>query len=141
MWAADPVVCMRAADKLKKVAAKRASLLQPFIPEPLRLADERRPLKCVGTWRCCFRVRSSIADCVSRVFARLRGHLRGRSSIVKTTAPQGSPALAGGDRAVVQEGEGYLEHTLHAGTLAMKARARKLLSPRRVRFVCDSRVT
>jgi hypothetical protein len=60
---------------------------------------------------------------------------------VKTTALQGLLALAGEDRALVQEPEGYLEHALRAGTPAMKARARKLLSAHRVRFVCDSRVT
>jgi hypothetical protein len=40
MWASDPVVCMRAADALERVSVKRASLLQPFVPELLGLADE-----------------------------------------------------------------------------------------------------
>jgi hypothetical protein len=141
MWSSNPVVCMRAADALEKVSVKRASLLQPFVPELLGLADET--LQPEMRWHLALmlpRLQLNRRQRL-RLFARLREYLGDRSSIVKTVALQGLLDLAGEDRALAQEAEGYLEHALGAGTPAMKARARKLLSARRVRFVCDSRVT
>jgi hypothetical protein len=141
LCASDPVVCMRAADALEKVSVQRASLLQPFVPELLGLADQS--LQPEVRWHLALMLPRLPLNRRQRrrVFARLREYLGDRSSIVKTTALRGLLALAGEDRALVQEAEGYLEHALRAGTPAMKARARKLLSARRVRFVCDSRVT
>jgi hypothetical protein len=131
MWASDPVVCMRAADALEKVSVKRASLLQPFIPELLGLADET--LQPEVRWHLALmlpRLQLNRRQRL-RVFARFREYLGDRSSIVRTTALQGLLALAAEDRALVQEAEAYLEHALRAGTPAMKARARKLLSAHR----------
>jgi hypothetical protein len=141
MWASDPVVCMRAADALEKISVQRAPLLQRFIPELLGLAGET--LQPEVRWHLALmlpRLQLNRRQRL-RVFARLHEYLGDRSSIVKTTALQGLLTLAGEDRVLVPEAEGYLEHALRAGTPAMKARARKLLSARRVRFVCDSGVT
>jgi hypothetical protein len=141
MRASDPLVCMRAADALEKISVKRTSLLQPFLPELLGLADET--LQPEVRWHLALmlpRLQLNRRQRL-RVFARLREYLRDRSSIVKTTALQGLLTLAGEDRVLAQEAEGYLEHALRAGTPAMKARARKLLSARRVRFVRETRVT
>lgn len=132
---------MRAADTPEKISLQRASLLQPFIPGLLGLADET--LQPEVRWHLSLMLPRLQLNRPQRqrVFARLREYLGDRSSIVKTTALQGLLTLAGENRDLVQEAQGYLEHALRAGTPAMKARARKLLSARRVRFVCDSRVT
>jgi hypothetical protein len=141
MRASDPVVCMRAADALEKISVKRASLLQPFTPGLLGLADET--VQPEVRWHLALMLPRLQLNRQQRlrVFARLREYLGYRSSIVKTAALQGLLDLAGEDRVLVQEAQGYLELALRAGTPAMKARARKLLSARRVRFVCASRVT
>jgi hypothetical protein len=139
--ASDPAVRMRAADALEKISAKRTSLLPPFIPELLAMADET--LQPEVRWHLALtlpRVQLNVRQRL-KVFARLREYLRDRSSIVKTTALQGLLTLAGEDRVLAREAEGYLAHALRAGTPAMKARARKLWSARRVRFVRESRVT
>ena len=127
MWASDPLVRMRAADALEKISIERALLLQPFLAELLGLADET--LQPEVRWHLALMLPRLQLNRQQRLraFARLREYLSDRSSIVKTTALQGLLTLAGEDRVLVQEAEGYLQHALRAGTPAMKARARKLL--------------
>jgi hypothetical protein len=91
---------------------KRASLLQPFVPELLGLADET--LQPEVRWHLALmlpRLQLNRRQRL-RVFARFREYLGDRSSIVRTTALPGLLALAGEDRALVREAEDYLEHAL-----------------------------
>jgi hypothetical protein len=128
MYAADPLVRMRAADAAEKVSRMRPELLPPFKGELLRLLDETGEQE----------LRWHLAQIVPRlsltatehlgVVTTFRRYLEDRSSIVKTCAMQAIADLAEHDESLHHKTRSLLQDAMRHGTAAMKARARKLLS-------------
>jgi hypothetical protein len=128
LWHSDPVVRMRAADAMEKASLTDPALLQPFKPELLGLLDEavqqelRWHLAAMIT-----RLKLTVAE-RRRAVVALRTYLDDRSSIVKTLAMQGLADLAKQDASLVPEVREQIQVFTKAGTPAMRARGRKLLS-------------
>ena len=94
LWAADPLVRMRAADAAKKVTRKHRELLQPHKNELLGLMREVQEQEL--RWHLAAMIPRLSLNAKERqiVMASLNGYLEDRSSIVKTFALQGLADLA-----------------------------------------------
>ena len=127
LWAADPLVRMRAADAAEKVTLDRPELLRPFKAELLRLLDEADEQEL--RWHLAQMVpRLALTKKErSRAASTLRRYLKDHSSIVKTCALQALADLATSDKSLVLEVKALLQDSVRNGTAAMKARGRKLL--------------
>lgn len=123
----DAVVRLRAADAAEKISAQKPGLLAPFKAELFGLLHEveQKELR----WHLAAMIPRLPLTKKERQRAAegLRGYLEDSSSIVKTFALQGLTELAEADRSLLPEVRGILEAAERAGTLAMRARARKLL--------------
>jgi hypothetical protein len=127
MWSDNPVVRMRAADAAEKVTVRRPELLRPHKEELLGLLAEAEQIE----------LRWHLAQLVPRLdlsarereraAANLQRYLEDRSSIVKTCAIQGLADLARQDASLQDTVKRILKESLRTGTVALKARARKLL--------------
>jgi hypothetical protein len=128
LWSDDPVVRMRAADAAEKISVKKPGLLEPFKAEllGLLLEAEQKELR----WHLAQMIPRLPLTKNERQRAAegLRRYLKDTSSIVKTFALQGLAELAKADRSLLPEIKETLEAAEHAGTPAMRARARKLLN-------------
>jgi hypothetical protein len=128
MYAADPLVRMRAADAAEKVSLKQPALLRPFKGKLLRLLEEAGEQEL--RWHLAQmvpRLPLTREEC-PRVVAALRRYLGDRSSIVKTCAMQAMADLAAQDESLAADTRALLQDALRNGTGAMKARARRLLT-------------
>jgi len=132
LWAADPLVRMRAADAAEKVTRKHRELLRPYTKELLGLMTEVQQQE----------VRWHLAVMIPRLplspkqqelaISSLNSYLEDRSSIVKTFALQGLADLAEANLAEAESSirprvVEILRQATRNGTPAMKARSRKLL--------------
>jgi len=124
---ADPLVCMRAADAAEKASLKQPELLQAFRSELLRLLDEASQQEV--RWHLAQMVPRLPLTQKQRVRAAsaLRRYLEDPSSIVKTCALQALAEIAATDASLQPEVKTLLQKAVRTGTLAMKARSRKLL--------------
>jgi hypothetical protein len=127
MWSDAPVVRMRAADAAEKVTVERPELLHPHKQELLGLLAETEQIEL--RWHLALMVPRLELSARERegAAATLQSYLEDRSSIVKTCAMQGLADLARQDPNLQDTVKHILEESLHTGTAAMKARARKLL--------------
>jgi hypothetical protein len=127
LWNENPILRMRAADAAEKVSAQKPRLLDSYKTELLGLLAEEEQIE----------VRWHLATMVPRLrltpnerqrsAEALQHYLNDRSSIVKTFALQ---ALSDLDATLRPKVKQLLEESLHSGTPAMKAHARKLLKNR-----------
>ncbi len=127
LWHENPVVRMRAADAAEKVSAQKPCLLDRHKPQLLGLLAEAKQIEL--RWHLAAmvpRLRLTPAE-RQRAVAALHHYLKDRSSIVKTFALQGLADLARDDAALRGSVKQLLEDVVQSGTLAMRARARKLL--------------
>jgi hypothetical protein len=128
MYAADPLVRMRAADAAEKVSLKQPKLLRPFKGKLLRLMEkaEEQELR----WHLAQMAPRLPLTSKERLraAATLRRYLEDRSSIVKTCAMQAVADLAKQNESLVADARALLRGAMRNGTAAMKARARKLLT-------------
>lgn len=128
----DAVVRMRAADALEKVTTTHPHLVRRFTSHLLRVAataDEpevrwhmaqilpRLPLTARQRARCA---------------RALRTYLRDQSSIVRTCALHALVELAVASPRLRREVTALLQEAVRAGTPAMRARARRILTRGRV---------
>ena len=127
LWSNDPVLRMRAADAVEKISSQEPGLLEPFKAEllGLLLEAEQKELR----WHVALMIPRLPLTRMERQRAAegLRRYLGDSSSIVKTFALQGLTDLAKVEPSLLPETREILETAERAGTLAMKARARKLL--------------
>jgi hypothetical protein len=127
LWNDDPIVRMRAADAAEKVSAQKPRLLDRYKAELLGLLAEAEQIEL--RWHLAAmvpRLRLTAPE-RRRAAAALWRYLDNRSSIVKTFALQGLADLARDDSVLQGKVRLLLEQAVQSGTLAMKARARKLL--------------
>jgi hypothetical protein len=127
LWAADPLVRMRAADAAEKVTRKHSELLHPYKKELLGLMAEAQEQEL--RWHLAVMVPRLLLNAKERLaaVALLEGYLEDRSSIVKTFALQGLAELAEGELGLRSQVIEILHEATRNGTPAMKARGRKLL--------------
>lgn len=127
MWSDDAIIQMRAADAVEKVSVQKPELLAPFKAELLGYAGETTQAEM--RWHMALMLPRLPLTSAERERARirLREYLSDRSSIVKTFALQGLTELAVGDAPRESEMIDLLQKAGRSGTLAMKARSRKLL--------------
>jgi hypothetical protein len=124
----NPVVCMRAADALEKITARRPELLRPYKNTVLEISGRTRQRE----------VRWHMAVLLPRMNLRAReravavrilfDYLDDPSSIVKTFAMQGLAGLATQDATLRSKIIPLLRKLTDTGTPAMRARGRKLLA-------------
>ncbi|MGA2096902.1 MAG: hypothetical protein ABSH39_11420 [Candidatus Acidiferrum sp.] len=127
LWHDDPIVRLRAADAAEKVSAKKPRLLDRYKAELMGLLAETEQIEL--RWHLAAmvtRLRLSLLERQRTAEALLR-YLDDRSSIVKTFALQALSDLAKTHVTLRPKVKQLLEKSLHSGTPAMKARARKLL--------------
>jgi len=118
---------MRAADAAEKVSAQKPRLLDRHKSELLGLLAETEQIEL--RWHLAAmipRLRLTLPE-RQRAVAALQRYLDDRSSIVKTFGLQALADLAHDDASQREAVKQLLEETLHSGTPAMRARARKLL--------------
>ena len=124
----DPVIRMRAADAMEKIARQRANLLQPF---KKRLIDEVAKIEQQEVrWHV-----AQMFSCLEltkvergKVAAILHEYLQDKSSIVKTFAMQALADLARQDETVKRKVVPLLRKLTETGSPAMQSRGRKLLA-------------
>jgi hypothetical protein len=123
----DPIVRMRAADVVEKVAAQRPELLQPFKKKLLAVAGSTDQQEV--RWHAALMIPRLELTSKERAVAVdiLFDYLRDRSSIVKTWAMQGLSDLAGKDSSLRARILPLVEELTEIGTPAMRARGRKIL--------------
>ncbi len=127
MFAADPLIRMRAADAVEKVTRKRPDLLQPWkkpLLEQLSVLPEKE-------------VRWHIAQIIPRLMLTpsesdsaveiLMGYLGDESSIVRTCSMQALADLAAHDARLRLQVTPLIERLSRTGTPAMRSRGRRLL--------------
>jgi hypothetical protein len=131
LWSSDAIVRMRAADAAEKVSARRPDLLEPFASELLALAGETTQPEL--RWHLALMIPRLPLGRAERALASdsLWRFMDDRSSIVKTFAIQALAELSRGDPEMEADLIDLLENACRAGTPAMKARSRKLLTQMR----------
>jgi hypothetical protein len=127
LWAADPLVRMRAADATEKVTRQNHALLQSYKKELLGLMTTAQEQEL--RWHLAVMVPRLPLNEKERtlVVSSLNSYLEDRSSIVKTYALQGLADLARHEPSIRRGVEDILSEAARSGTPAMKARSRKLL--------------
>jgi hypothetical protein len=127
LWSPDPLVRMRAADAAEKVTRRNPGLLTPYKKELLGLMTQATEQEL--RWHLAVMIPRLPLNAMERQLAisALDAYLKDRSSIVKTFALQGLVDLAQGDPSIQQTVVETLREATRNGTLAMKARSRKLL--------------
>lgn len=128
MYAADPLVRMRAADAAEKVSRKQPDLLKPFKGQLLRLLEEAGEQELRWHLAQMLPRLPLTSKERSRAATILRSYLQDTSSIVKTCAMQALADLAARDESLLSETKTLLQDAMRSGTAAMKARGRKLLA-------------
>lgn len=128
IWHENAIVRLRAADAAEKITLVRPQLLKPFKRELLGLLAEADQIEL--RWHLALMVPRLALTWSERqcTFAVLDKFLQDRSSIVKTCALEGLTELAKQDPRFGESVRETLEASRRAGTPAMKARARKLLT-------------
>jgi hypothetical protein len=128
LYSEDPVVCMRAADALEKITARRPELLQPYKTELIERAAyaEQQELR----WHAAQMLpRMKLDDREQRQAVEiLIDYLEDKSSIVRTFAMQGLADLAEQDAGLRPEVLEILRNLTLQGTPATQSRGRKLLA-------------
>jgi HEAT repeat protein len=124
----DPLVCMRAADALEKITARRPELLQPYkagLIERARRADQQEL-----RWHAAQMLpRLELNDDERRQAVEiLMDYLKDKSSIVKTFTMQALADLAEQDAGLWDDVINILQDLTQKGTPAMQSRGRKILA-------------
>jgi hypothetical protein len=128
IWDPNPAVRMRAADAVEKASRSNPDLLRFYKAELLGLLIEEDQKEV--RWHLAAiipRLQLTVAE-RNKAVAALRRYLEDRSSIVRTFALQGLVDLGAHDDSLRREVVELLHQAVGAGTPAMKARARKLLT-------------
>jgi hypothetical protein len=127
LWSENPILRMRAADAAEKVSAEKPRLLVRYKAELLGLLAETEQIEL--RWHLAAMVTRLRLTPYERQRAAeaLQRYSDDRSSIVKAFALQALSDLAQADATLRHRVKQLLEESLHSGTPAMKARARKLL--------------
>ncbi len=127
-WSDDPLVRMRAADAAEKITRSNPELLRPYKSALLALMAEadQKELR----WHLAVMLPRLVLNNEERRLAisLLHSCLEDGSSTVKTFALQGLADFARDHPDIRAEATETLRESSHAGTPAMKARSRKLLS-------------
>ena len=127
----EPQVQVRAANALKKIAAKDAERLQPYAKKILRAALGSEELR--ATWNLTILLSQIGLKGTERAVAIdfLFESLRSRSGLQRTMAMQGLADFAMHDSALRRRVLPVVEEFSTTGTAAMRARARMLLKAMR----------
>jgi hypothetical protein len=127
VWSEDEVLRMHAADAAEKVSAQKPRLLDPFKAELLGLLAEAEQKEL--RWHLALMIPRLSLTRAERLRAseEFKRYLEDSSSIVKTFALQALVDLAEQEPSLRPQVRELVECAVHAGTPAMKARARKLL--------------
>jgi hypothetical protein len=127
LWAADPIVRMRAADATEKVTRTKRELLRPYKKELFGLMAEESQIEV--RWHLALMVPRLALSAKEKETAAslLRTYLDDSSAIVRTHALQGLADLAKTDATMRPAVKELLREATRSGTAAMKARSRKLL--------------
>ena len=127
LWNEDPRIAMRAADAVEKITRTEPTLLHPFKPELIGLAEEvaAKELK----WHLAqilprFPLTKREQHRVLRILQRYR---ESDSAIVRTFALQALFELSAKDAGLRRAVNEWLEQAASCGSAAERARARKLL--------------
>ena len=128
MWNADPLIRMRAADAVEKCSRENPRLLRPYKKRLLELARETQQQEL--QWHLAqFIPRLPLTQAERTRAARImRGYFESKSSIVRTCTLQALFDLAREHSTMLPEVVQLLRERSRFGSLAEKARARKLLS-------------
>ena len=128
----NPLVRMRVAYAISKVAKGRAELLQPYKDRFLdRLTDPANSHLCRACMLQTLYALALTPDDISLLKDMLRDFMHSESSIVKTFSLELLTEFAEADEALRPEVLPLLWNALENGTPAMRARARKQLAQRR----------
>jgi hypothetical protein len=123
----DPVIRMRAADSIEKIAKQRPDLLQPYKRKLLAIAgsSDQQEIR----WHAALMLPRLALNAKERtvVLDILFDYLRDKSSIVKTFAMQALWDLAKADPKLKAQIIPLIEELTLVGTAAMRARGRKIL--------------
>jgi HEAT repeat protein len=123
----DAIVRMRAADAAEKVTSRRPDLLQSYKRKLLAIAGSSQQQEV--RWHAALMIPRLRLTAPERAVAVdiLFDYLRDHSSIVKTFAMDGLAKLADANPSLRAKVVPLLEELSEIGTLAMRARGRKLL--------------
>jgi hypothetical protein len=127
MFAADPLIRMRAADAVEKVTRKRPDLLQPWkkpLLEQLSALPEKEMRWHIAQIIPRLTLTSSERDSAVEI---LMGYLGDESSIVRTFSMQALADLAADDARLRLQVTPLIERLTKTGAPAMRSRGRKLL--------------
>jgi hypothetical protein len=127
MFAADPVIRMRAADAVEKVTRTRPDLLQPWkkpLLEQLSVLPEKEVRWHIAQIIPRLTLTSSERDSAVEI---LMGYLGDGSSIVRTFSMQALADLAVHDARLRLQVTQLIERLTKTGTPAVRSRGRKLL--------------
>ena len=127
LWSDDSLVRMRAADAAEKITRDERKLLQPYKKELLGLMADTEEQEV--RWHLAAIIPRLTLNAKERQLAAslLNSYLEDSSSIVRTFALQGLADLARDDAGMRPAVLEVLRESARNGTLAMKARSRKLL--------------
>jgi hypothetical protein len=123
----DPVLRMRTADAIEKIATKRPDLLHPHKRKILAIAGSTNQQEI--RWHAALIIPRLELTTKERAVALdiLFDYLRDKSSIVRTFAMQAIWDLAAADPKLKSQITPLIEELTEVGTPAMRARGRKIL--------------